>query len=130
MVFHTIFDNFFQIFDPLTGTPKKNCWDKFWTNLGFGAFLIAVRGKKVSQCWFQKLFLSLGPYPKYPAVLKMLRDSKCTTQARKRHININSVQTRCIVKGEAQKSPLFWRFSVGFCFSEERLFSKNSTGNL
>ena len=27
---------------------------------------------------------------------------------------INSVQTRCIVKGEAQKSPLFWRFSGGF----------------
>ena len=28
--------------------------------------------------------------------------------------DINSVQTRCIVKGEAQKSPLFWRFSGGF----------------
>ena len=27
---------------------------------------------------------------------------------------INSVQTRCIVKGEAQKNPLFWRFSGGF----------------
>ena len=27
---------------------------------------------------------------------------------------INSVQTRCIVKGEAQESPLFWRFSGGF----------------
>ena len=27
--------------------------------------------------------------------------------------SINSVQTRCIVKGEAQKSPLFWRFSGG-----------------
>ena len=27
---------------------------------------------------------------------------------------INSVQTRCIVKGEAQKSPLFWRFSGAF----------------
>ena len=26
----------------------------------------------------------------------------------------NSVQTRCIVKGEAQKSRLFWRFSGGF----------------
>ena len=26
----------------------------------------------------------------------------------------NSVQTRCIVEGEAQKSPLFWRFSGGF----------------
>ena len=26
----------------------------------------------------------------------------------------NSVQTRCIVKGEAQKSPLFWRFSGGY----------------
>ena len=26
----------------------------------------------------------------------------------------NSVQTRCIAKGEAQKSPLFWRFSGGF----------------
>ena len=30
--------------------------------------------------------------------------------------NINSVQTRCIVKGEAQKSLLFWRFSGGFWF--------------
>ena len=26
----------------------------------------------------------------------------------------NSVETRCIVKGEAQKSPLFWRFSGVF----------------
>ena len=40
------FDKFFQIFDPLTGTPKNNRWDKFWTNLGFGAFLNAVRGKR------------------------------------------------------------------------------------
>ena len=40
---------------------------------------------------------------------------------------INSVQTRCIVKGEAQKSPLFWRFSGSFCFSQDRLFSRNST---
>ena len=39
----------------------------------------------------------------------------------------NSVQTRCIVKGEAQKSPLFWRFSGGFWFSQDRLFSRNST---
>ena len=29
---------------------------------------------------------------------------------------LNSVQTRCIVKGEAQKSPLFSRCSGGFCF--------------
>ena len=27
-----------------------------------------------------------------------------------------SVQTRCIVKGEAQKNPLFWRFSGVFDF--------------
>ena len=40
---------------------------------------------------------------------------------------INSVKTRCIVKGEAQKSPLFWRFSGGFLFSQDRLFSRNST---
>ena len=26
----------------------------------------------------------------------------------------NSVQTRCIVKGEAQKRPLFWQFCGGF----------------
>ena len=37
------------------------------------------------------------------------------------------MQTRCIVKGEAQKSPLFWGFSGGFCFSQDRLFSRNST---
>ena len=42
----TNFDNFFQSFGPLTGTPKNNRWDKFWTNLGFGAFLNAVRGEK------------------------------------------------------------------------------------
>ena len=41
--------------------------------------------------------------------------------------SINSVQTRCIVKGEAQKSPLFWRFSGGFRFSQDRLLSRNST---
>ena len=40
---------------------------------------------------------------------------------------INSVQTRYIVKGEAQKSPLFSRFSGNFCFSQDRLFSRNST---
>ena len=37
------------------------------------------------------------------------------------------MQTRCIVKGEAQKSPLFWQFSGGFWFSQDRLFSRNST---
>ena len=36
-------------------------------------------------------------------------------------------KARCIVKGEAQKSPLFWRFSGGFWFSQDRLFSRNST---
>ena len=30
-------------------------------------------------------------------------------------------------KGEAQKSPIFWRFSGGFWFSQDRLFSRNST---
>ena len=44
-----------------------------------------------------------------------------------RWAKLNSVQTRCIVKGEAQKSTLFWRFSGGFCFSQDRLFSRNST---
>ena len=42
-------------------------------------------------------------------------------------MSFNSVQTRCIVKGEAQKSPLFWRFSGGFWFSQDRLFSRKST---
>ena len=40
------FDKFFQISVPLTGTPQNNRWDKFWTNLGFRAFLKAVRGNK------------------------------------------------------------------------------------
>ena len=45
------FSNFRQIFDkfgvPLIGTPENNRQDKFLTNLGFGAFLNAVRGKRV-----------------------------------------------------------------------------------
>ena len=40
---------------------------------------------------------------------------------------INSVQTGCIVKGKAQKSPLFWRSSGSFWFSQDRLLSRNST---
>ena len=44
-----IFDKFFQISVPLTGTPQSNRWDKFWTNLGFRAFLKAVRGKRVRK---------------------------------------------------------------------------------
>ena len=31
-------------------------------------------------------------------------------------MKVNSVQTRCSVKGETQKSPLFWRFSGVFDF--------------
>ena len=47
--FQTNFDRFSQIFGPLTGTPKNNRWDKFWTNLGFGVFLKAVRGKRLRK---------------------------------------------------------------------------------
>ena len=57
----------------------------------------------------------------------------CTTSRSSRHnfcTSFNNVQTRCIVKDEAQKSQLFWRFSGGFCFSQERLFSRNSTRKL
>ena len=38
----------------------------------------------------------------------------------------NSVQTRSIVKGEAQRSPLFWRFLGGFDFLRSAC-SRNST---
>ena len=41
-----ILTNSSQILDPLTGPPQNNRWDKFWTNLGFGAFLNDVRGKR------------------------------------------------------------------------------------
>ena len=40
---------------------------------------------------------------------------------------VKSVQTRCIVKGETQKSPLFWRFSGGLGFSQDLMFTRNST---
>ena len=52
--------------------------------------------------------------------------SRCLKKVRAATM-INNVQTRCIVKGEAQKSPFFWRFFGGFWFSQERLFSRNST---
>ena len=38
----------------------------------------------------------------------------------------NSVQTGCIVEGEAQKSPPFKRFSGGLIFSQVRLLFENS----
>ena len=47
--FRTIFDKFFQISVPLTGTPQNNRWDKFWTNLGFRAFFEGCKGEEGSQ---------------------------------------------------------------------------------
>ena len=55
---------------------------------------------------------------------KDMNDSRSHLQSANRmsaHFALfDSVQTRCIVKGEAQKSPLFWRFSGGFWFSQDR----------
>ena len=42
-----------QIPVPLTGTLKNDRQDTFWTNLGFGAFLNAVRGRRVHKTSFQ-----------------------------------------------------------------------------
>ena len=39
--------NFKQVSVPLNGALKNNRRDKFWTDLGFGAFMNAVRGRKV-----------------------------------------------------------------------------------
>ena len=44
VILRQILPNFHK-FLILAATPKNNRWDKFWTNLGFGAFLNAVRGK-------------------------------------------------------------------------------------
>ena len=59
----TISDKFWQIltnFWQISGTPKNNRRDKFWTNLGFGVFLNAVRGKRVrnTHAHTQKLGLN------------------------------------------------------------------------
>ena len=55
------------------------------------------------------------------------RDRNRVSKSVEEEGKINSVQTRCIVKGEAQKNPLFWWFSGGFWFSQDRLFFRNST---
>ena len=49
-IFGHILTNFWQIPVPLIGTSKNcfNHWDRFWT-MGFGAFLHAVRGKRVCK---------------------------------------------------------------------------------
>ena len=85
------------------------------------------------------LGLILGPSRSHPVGAKWSRpDSPCAFLPafpilvptvpsrgsgvdRPKQTSFNNVQTRCIVKGEAQTSPLFWRFS------RERLFSRNST---
>ena len=50
------FDGFLTNLTPLSGTPKKNRRDKFWTNLGFRAFLECCKGPESSQD-----FWGLGP---------------------------------------------------------------------
>ena len=78
-----------------------------------------------SACWRHIWGCQSAPLPGAPfgAVLQIPQIRGETRAAP----NINSVQNRCIVKGEAQKSPLFWRFSGGFEFSQDLLFSRNST---
>ena len=53
-IFSNLSTHFAQIPAPLTGTLKNNRRDKFWTNLGFGAFLSAVRGRRARNT--QRLF--------------------------------------------------------------------------
>ena len=53
--------------------------------------------------------------------------SRKKKRAKHKQLFFNNVQTRCIAKGEAQRSPHFRRFSEGFWFSQERLFSRNPT---
>ena len=55
-------------------------------------------------CRVRALFLENNLFPPHQLGHESIRRKK----------TINSVQTRCIVKGEAQKSPLFWRFSGVF----------------
>ena len=50
--FQTILTIFSRFQPSLTGTAQNNRWDKFWTNLGFRAFLKAVRGKRVRKSKF------------------------------------------------------------------------------
>ena len=69
--------------------------------------------KKCRDFWCNFNGLSLFPKKQSRNIL----DKFCEIQSnvrRKFGTKINSVQTRCIVTGEAQKSPLFWRFSGGF----------------
>ena len=55
--FH-FFDKFLAIWAPLIGSPKNNRRDNFLTNLGFGAFLNAVRGRRVRKPFWGPLGLS------------------------------------------------------------------------
>ena len=80
-------------------------------------------------CWFPPISnFSLETMVYRP--LAFQNAEKCqSNSSRGSHANIgslNNVQIRCIVKGEAQKSPLFWRFSGGFWFSQDRLLCRNS----
>ena len=84
--------------------------------------VLYLRGEKCLQN--AHFYRQKGPIFKTPL---NWTESVCPLLTKKtKKCEINSVQTRCIVKGEAQKSPLFWRFSGGFWFSEDRLFSRNS----
>ena len=49
VIFRQIRTIFFKFLAPRLEPPKNNRRDKFWTNLGFGAFLNAVRGKRVRK---------------------------------------------------------------------------------
>ena len=51
----------------------------------------------------------LGVLGVFLGVIEKNKEKKARVEA-----ILSSVQTRCIVKGEAQKNPLFWRFSGGF----------------
>ena len=77
-------------------------------------------GKPDSLCWLSKTLSDLWDLWPHRRV------HWCRAISSK-SVKINSVQTRCIVKGEAQKSPLLWRFSGGFSFSQDRLFSRSAT---
>ena len=124
------FDKFFQISVPLTGTPKNNCWDTFWANLGFRAFLNAARGKGLATLRSQFRMLvgcSIAPFPlcfvSHTNCLARKSEADGVTSPSKRLSPPNSSGHRSAVVLcylSAPKSQRFLRFAIAMPIADPR----------
>ena len=105
--------------EPLSSLPMHEVTWGTTGFLGYAAYYIWLDPTMGSACSVILfiMYVLAASWVRRPSTTKIMQDAifqENNSQTVFPCTSLNSVQARRVVKGEAQKSPLFWRFSGGW----------------